>query len=88
MEVTEAGEAAEAENFPKNKYGSKCLQLPNSARNAKKNFCTRAAREYCQVPARAARKSYFWTIFYQMANPEFSHFLPKKFLFTKSVIFG
>ena len=38
MEVTEAGEAAEAENFPKNKYGSKCLELPNSARKAKKKF--------------------------------------------------
>ena len=38
MEVTEAGEATEAENFPKNKYGSKCLELPNSARKAKKNF--------------------------------------------------
>ena len=38
MEVTEAGEAAEAENFPKNKYGSKCLELPNSARKAKKIF--------------------------------------------------
>ena len=38
MEVTEAGEAAEAENFPKKKYGSKCLELPNSARKAKKNF--------------------------------------------------
>ena len=38
MEVTEAGEAAEAKNFPKNKYGSKCLELPNSARKAKKNF--------------------------------------------------
>lgn len=38
LEVTEAGEAAEAENFPKNKYGSKCLELPNSARKAKKNF--------------------------------------------------
>ena len=38
MEVTEAGEAAEAENFLKNKYGSKCLELPNSARKAKKIF--------------------------------------------------
>ena len=38
MEVTEAGEAAEDENFPKNKYGSKCLELPNSARKAKKIF--------------------------------------------------
>ena len=38
MEATEAGEAAEAENFPKNKYGSKCLELPNSARNQIKNF--------------------------------------------------
>ena len=35
MEVTEAGEATEAENFPKKKYGSKCLELPNLARNAK-----------------------------------------------------
>ena len=33
MEATEASEATEAENFPKNKYGSKCLELPNSARN-------------------------------------------------------
>ena len=34
VEVTEAGEATEAENFPKKKYGSKCLELPNSARKA------------------------------------------------------
>ena len=38
MEVTEAGEAAEAKIFSKNKYGSKCLELPNSARKAKKKF--------------------------------------------------
>ena len=38
MEVTEAVEAAEAKKISKNKYGSKCLKLPNSSRNAIKNF--------------------------------------------------
>ena len=38
LEVTEAGEAAKAKIFPKKKYGSKCLELPNSARKAKKFF--------------------------------------------------
>ncbi len=40
MEATEAGEAAEAENFWKNKYGSKCLELPNSARNQIRKIST------------------------------------------------
>ena len=53
----------------------------------KKKFCTHAAREYCKVPARAARISYFLTISYQMANPEFSHFLPKNFSISKLVVF-
>ena len=30
--------AKKGQNFPKNKYGSKCLKLPNSARNPIKNF--------------------------------------------------
>ena len=51
MEVTEAGEAAEAENFSKNKYGSKCLELPNSSRNAIKNVCLNVTR------ARGAQKN-------------------------------
>ena len=32
---------------PKKKYGSKCLKLPNSARNAIKIFSRAPAREYC-----------------------------------------
>ena len=39
MEVAEAAEAAEAKIFQNKKYASKCLELPNSARKAKKNFC-------------------------------------------------
>ena len=30
--------AKKGQIFPKNKYGSKCLKLPNSARNPIKNF--------------------------------------------------
>ena len=30
--------AKKGQNFPKNKCGSKCLKLPNSARNPIKNF--------------------------------------------------
>ena len=30
--------AKKGQNFPKNKYGSKCLKLPNSARNPIKKF--------------------------------------------------
>ena len=30
--------AKKGQNFPKNKYGSKCLKLPNSARNPIKIF--------------------------------------------------
>ena len=56
MEVTEAGEAAEAENFPKKKYGSKCLELSNSSRNAIKNFCLNVTRARADVRARAARE--------------------------------
>ena len=53
----------------------------------KKNLRARAAREYREVPARAARESDFWSISNNLANLEFSHFLPKKSLFSKSVVF-
>ena len=39
-----------AQKTPKKKYGSKCLELSNSSRNAIKNFCLNVTR------ARAARE--------------------------------
>ena len=49
-------EAAEAENFPKKKYGSKCLELSNSSRNEIKNFHFNVTRARAGARARAASK--------------------------------
>ena len=45
-----------AKNRQKKKYGSKCLELPNSSRNAIKFFCLSVTRARAIARARAARE--------------------------------
>ena len=46
-----------AQKSPKKKYVSKCLKLPNSSRNAIKNFCPYVTRARADLRARGARKN-------------------------------